>query len=562
MPKTTTMPGALLTAGVALFSSQLLAQPIGLPQKRPAEEALEVPPYAPEQEAPPLQLPELPQFQPDERLSALPGILVRRIELFGNSVFDAAALAHITGDYENRSISAGELQELRYRLTLFYVRQGYINSGAVIPDQTVEDGVIRIDIIEGELSEVMIDGNRHLASDYIGKRIALDAGPPLNIRKLGERLQILQQNPRIRQLTARLMPGIKPGEAILDVDIEEEQRYQVWVGGNNHQPPSVGGNQGWVRALNQDLTSRGDTLAVEYDLADGLDEWEVSYTLPVTARDTEFGVLYNRIDSKVVENPFDVLDIESEETTLGVSLTHPFYRTLNRNLSMGLFFDLRRSKNFLLDQRFDFTPASENGKVKLSVVRFSQEWLDRQRNQVFAARSLFSRGVDVLDASVNGARQDGRYTSWLGQLQWVRRLGQGDARLVVRADAQWTPNSLPSMEQFTIGGANSVRGYRENRLITDKGVFGSVELRYPVYTSPNGFELQLAPFVDFGKVANNDLPDPKTDRIVSAGIGLLGSFARRFQFDVYYGHPFQDFDDANDNIQDDGVHFNVSARLF
>lgn len=553
----------LLAAIAASFSQNAVSAALSLPSKRPSESPLEIPSFEPDRETRPLTVPAPAPPPPVEHgLPGLPEIFVIRFELVGNRVFDSATLAELTRPFENRNISVNDLEQLRYQLTLYYVNRGYINSGAIIPDQTVEDGVVTIRIIEGELNRIVITGNRHLRNRYLEERVQLGAGPPLNMVKLGEQLQILQDNPRIEQLKAQLAPGDKPGQSSLDVDVTETQPYEVWIGGNNHQPPSVGGNQLRMWALHRNLTSRGDTLNVEYDRGDGLREWNIGYRLPISARDTEIGLTYNRIDSEVVENPFDDLDIRNDQETLNFSVTHPFYKTVHNSFTMGIALDLRESKSYLLDKSFNFTPAAENGRTKITVARFSQEWVTRSQRRVIAARSMFSRGLDTLDASVNGKPQDGQFSSWLGQFQWISRLPYTRSQLVIRANAQWTANGLPGMETFTIGGHNTVRGYRENRLVADKGVTGSMELRLPLYSAKSpAFDLQLAPFVDYGTVANNYLPDPEKKHIGSAGVGIIGSLTRRVLFDLYYGYPFQNFKDANDNIQDVGVHFKLSVRL-
>jgi hemolysin activation/secretion protein len=553
----------LLAATIATFSQNAVTAALSLPSKRPSQTPLEIPPFEPDRETRPLTVPA--PTRPPRLGHGLPGlaeIFVKRFELVGNHVFDSATLTRLTRPFENRNLSVADLEELRYRLSLYYVEHGYINSGAIIPDQTVEDSVVTIQIIEGKLSDIVITGNRHLRKQYLEKRIGLGAGPPLNIVKLGETLQLLQDNARIKQLKAQLAPGDQPGQSVVDVQVTETRPYEVWIGGNNHQPPSVGGNQLRMWALHRSLTSRGDTLNVEYDRGDGLKEWNIGYRLPVTARDTEIGVTYNRIDSEVVESPFDDLDIRNDQETLGFSLTHPLYRSVHSNFSLGAYLDLRESKSYLFDKSFNFTPAAENGKTKITVARFSQEWVERSQRRVIAARSMFSRGLDTLDASVNGKPQDGKFTSWLGQFQWISRLPHTRSQLVLRANAQWTANGLPGMETFTIGGHNTVRGYRENRLVADKGITGSIELRLPLYSRKSpAFNLQLAPFADYGKVANNYLPDPEKKRIGSVGVGIIGSLTRRVLFDAYYGYPFRNFKDANDNIQDEGIHFNLSVRL-
>jgi hemolysin activation/secretion protein len=550
-----------LVIGFMLSSTGTAAQPFSVPQKRPSEEPLETPPLEEQPASPPLQLPDIRLPPPPAGLPAVSAVYVKQIKLTGNTVFSDQELSALTGAYQGRRITANELQRLRYELTLYYVNNGYINSGAIIPDQTVEDGVVTIRIIEGRLNEIDVSGNRRLRDSYIRDRAGLGAGPPLNIKRLGSALQILQQNPRIEQINGRLEPGAEKGDSILRVDVREARAYELWLDANNYQPPSVGGYQGSVRGIHRNLTGFGDTLLLVYSGADGLTEWDVDYTLPISARDTELRLGYTYIDSKVVEDPFDVLDIENTEQTFSLGLSHPLVKTVNRTFSLALLLDKRESKSHLLGEPFDFTPAAENGETDITVLRLSQEWSLRQRSQVLAARSLISKGVDWLDATVNERPRDGRFSAWLGQLQWVRRIGARGNRLLVRADAQWTPHALPSMEQFTVGGRYSVRGYRENRLVTDKGLVGSVELRIPLWRGGNGVEINLAPFVDYGWAGNNNSAQTNPDHIGSVGAGLRGALTKRLLYEVYYGYAFQDFDDANEDIQDDGLSFNLSWRL-
>lgn len=549
---------------VALLAmdAALAAPPPTFQQQRPADEPLELPAFEPETRPAPLQLPPLPALQPDAGLSKQARVFVKGFRLDGNTIFTDEQLAEVTGSYTNREISSGELQELRYRLTLYYVERGYINSGAIIPDQQVSDGIITLQIIEGELSAITITGDTRLKPGYLGDRIRLGAGPPLNIIRLGEQLQILQQNPRIERLNATLEPGTRPGESRLNVSVQEAQPYQVWLDVGNLQSPSVGGESAGLRGFHQNLTGYGDTLELALAYGKGLDESHAAYAIPLNARDTTLGLSWHRTDSEVVEAPFDALDVESDETTYSLSLSQPFRRSLSETFTLGLALDLRRNETFLLGAPFAFVPGTDNGESRLTVLRFSQEWLRRGRNQVLAARSLISGGIDAFDATVNGEPGDGEFAAWLGQFQWARRLGSSDRQIIFRADAQAASGVLPSMEQFTVGGSASVRGYRENRLISDTGFVASIEARIPVFHSDSGdFRLQVAPFVDYGHASNRSGSDPVRKDIASAGIGLLGNYNERIRFNFYYGHAFEEFDDAENNLQDKGFSFVFSARL-
>ena len=245
----------------------VLAQDVHGWRQRPSGRELTAPEYA--KPAPALPL-EAPPTQVDEPpLSKRERVFVRRFELSGNTVFTAEELAAVTAPYENRTLTAEELQEARRQLTLYYVERGYLNSGAVIPDQKVEDGVVGIRIVEGRLSEVEVTGNTHLRAGYVRNRLRPEPDAPLNVQELQERLQILQQNPLVEQLQAELAPGVQPGESVLRLGIREARPYEIGLALANNNPPSVGATRAYLYGLDRNLTGVGDSLGLSYGHSSG-----------------------------------------------------------------------------------------------------------------------------------------------------------------------------------------------------------------------------------------------------------------------------------------------------
>ena len=157
-------------------------------------------------------------------------VFVREIRVTGSTIFSAEELAKVTAPYVNREVTSEDLEALRVALTLLYVNNGYVNSGAILPDQSVSEGVVTYQIIEGRLTAVDVEGNRWFRSSYFQKRFFLDAGPPLNVNALQRRLQLLLEDSRIQRLNAELKPGLRPGEGILDVRVEERTPYRLSFG--------------------------------------------------------------------------------------------------------------------------------------------------------------------------------------------------------------------------------------------------------------------------------------------------------------------------------------------
>ena len=101
---------------------------------------------------------------------------------------------------------------------------------------------------------------------------------------------------------------------------------------------------------------------------------------------------------------------------------------------------------------------------------------------------------------------DGRFVAWLGQFQRTRRLSDWGLQGLTRLDVQLASAPLLPLEQIVVGGPYSVRRYRENQLVRDNGVMGSVEARVPVMRSVSWADVvELASFVDAGMAWNTKL---------------------------------------------------------
>jgi hemolysin activation/secretion protein len=519
---------------------------------------------------------------PREEKERLPQVKVflKEIRLEGNTVFTAEQLAPLTAPYVNREVTTEDLESLRLTLTLFYVSRGYITSGAVIPDQAVTDGVIRFQIIEGKLTRIEVEGARWFRPSYFQSRLELSAGPPVNVFTLQERLQLLQQDQRVQRINAEIRPGVLRGESELHVRVAEASPFKAWLDFNNYQPPAVRAERFLATVAHENLTGNGDRFMFTYGQSI---PWEgttgvlpiidTSYTLPFTPYDTSLTFSYRRNDFEIVENPFKALDIQGHIEIFGATLLQPVYRSLHHQVTLGIQGEYLYNKNTLLGVPFDFFAGYQNGVANNFSLRFLQEWIYRTQSTVLAARSRFSVGLDVLDATINANPNvaDGQFFSWLGQFQAVQRFDQlGGVQVLGRIELQLANDLLFPLEQFPMGGRFSVRGYREITTLRDNAFLFSFEPRLPIARWAFGLSddvLQLAPFVDVGRswVAKGTTPDPET--LASVGAGLRSNFLpnNRGYFEIYYGYRLDDVTYASGgggNLQDHGVHLQVVLQAW
>ena len=558
---------ALAGTLIALAATSSIASAQGILRIEPGGRSGEPPPLqreAPRPLPPPVPiLPRLPPAAPGP-FAPLPGerVFVREIRVTGSTVFSRAELAAVIAPYVNREVSSEDLEGLRVALTRLYVERGYVNSGAVLPDQTVTDGVITFVIVEGVLSDIEIRGNRWFRDRYLRDRLRLAAGPPLNAEALQQRLQLLLEDPRLRRLNAELRPGLRPGEGVLDVNVDEARPYRLFLEFNNYQSPSIGAERGLITLEHQNLTGNGDVLSLRYGRSEGADpQLDFRYAFSLTARDLTLIAEYRKNDFTVIEAPFQDLDIKSTSDIVTFTLRAPVYHTINDLVALELTGERLTNQTSLLGRPFPLAPgARNNGESTVTAIRVAQEWVSRTDVQVVAVRSRFSVGIDALGATINrGEIADGRFFAWLGQFQFVRRLPFLDTELIARTDLQLTPDPLLALEQIAVGGRYTVRGYRENTFVRDNAVVASVEARVPVVQNARWADfVEIAPFTDFGHAWNNTGPKPKVRSISSVGLGLRWGLTIpgiiRPQLEVYWGHALRDVPTPGGNLQDKGLH--------
>jgi hemolysin activation/secretion protein len=535
----------------------------------PEDTRPELPAYETPADQPPLALPQVepPAGAARERLSGGLRVRVTGWRVVGSTVFAEADFARVLAPYTGREIGSEELIAARDAVTRLYVQNGYISSGALLPDQDVANGVIELEVVEGRLGEVTVRGTKWLRRSYLADRARRGARAPLNVKDLEQQLELLQQAPQVRRIDARLAPGPARDESVLDLYVEEANPFQLSLRAANDLATSIGGERAEVTLANIDVSGNADTLRVSYSQGQGLWEWDTSYDIPITPWDTRLGFFWNQSKSKVVEEPFSDLDVRSDRTSYGVTLSQPLFETPRERLALGVTGELQRSRLRILGEDFGFSEGVDDGRVKETVIRPYVEWIERSAEQVVALRVSGNFGLDAFDSTIVGDSDvpDSRFTYWLAQAQLARRLPESfrSSQVIARLDLQLAQDPLLPLDQLSIGGAATVRGYHVNQIVRDSGAIASLELRVPILRDADGRDrLQLAPFVDWGKAWNHE--DTVGLRwLASVGVGLRYALGDRANFAVYWGSKLRRVDDQNGGgLQNSGISVEMNVYAF
>jgi filamentous hemagglutinin family protein len=519
-------------------------------------------------------------------------LTVEKFEVQNSTAIHPEQLATLTDTYRDRTLTFAELQEAATAISTWYQQQGYIGSGAFIPPQIVRNGVVTLQVVENRLEDIEIIGSNRLNesyTSYIRNRLGLQPGDLVNAETLLESLYLLQFDPRLETLTAELATGIAPDTSLLSVRVESARFLTPQFTIDNGRSPSVGSLRRQAQLTQYNLLGLGDIASLNYANTDGSQAIDVSYAVPLTANNNTLSFRYSTGDSEIIEPPFDRVDIEANSRTYELSYRHPLIQKITptnpetslinatdlirTEFALGLTASRRESETSLLGVKFPLSPgANEDGETRVSALRFFQDALRQDSRQIFAARSEFSLGLTAFDATQNDNGPDSQFFSWRGQGQWVRRIGEPrpgermNPLFILRGDLQLSTSSLLPIEQYSIGGFNSVRGYRQDALLVDNGAFASLEFQYPILQLPQWqTRLQIIPFADLGVGWNWDSdnrPNPDQNTLISTGLGLQLQVSDALQARLDWGIPLVNIDSRDRTWQENGLYFSLRWNPF
>lgn len=568
------LPIGLLGTLLALAS---YAAPEDSPHANPGAIAPLAPPSPLSEPTPTLGnsvLPPLPALGIEDPDQAL--VMIDRIDFDGNNVLTAAELQDVVRPYLSREIGTFDLITLRDQVAARYQTAGYLATRVTLDTTSASQGQLLVRVREGVLEgdscirvlkpsspapprgSTCAPANRsgRLRPDYVRARLPAPEDGALNINTLRVALSNLQSDDRVQRLDAALTPA-PSGDARLDLLVWENSPWRLSGELGNTVSPSLGGLLASATFEHLNLTGRGDSLSATLSASEGLFTAEGAYGRPVLGGHSRLVFAARGGWSEVVEEPFDALDLTGRTSTFEMRLDVPVPRTSpNRSLLLGFALVQRSSSSFVFGDPFAFTDGGDDGAYRLSIVRASQSWLRRSARQAVAVRSTFSVGTGLLEATdrAQDGAPDGNFLAWRGQTQWARTLRWRDTLLSVRGEVQFAADPLFGLEAFTLGGINSVRGYRENQLIRDSGISAGIEARIPVFKRGQ-HRLALALFSDAGRVW--DVGDEQEDALWSVGAGLRWEH-RRVNVSLYAGQALASRPSSEGGtLQDNGIHLSI-----
>ena len=475
---------------------------------------------------------------------------INKIVVGKPNIFQPDELNAVLAKYEGREITIDELRHIQTTLSKYYYESGYVNSGVIIPDQTIKNGVIHIDPVQGRLSRVRVSGNHAVSKIYIYNTLKKGISVPLNVRSLQQSLVELRQDPLIANVKARLLPGEQLGQSILMLDIKEKSPYFLNIEANNYKPVSIGQYSFMVNGGHRNLTGLQDTLKANVDFAQGLQNMGLDYSVPLQTRNIRLFANYNYAAFQVVDSVFSKLDVGGSTTSLGAGLSIPLIRSTQIDFSIRGGMDYRH---------MTYSIAGDTAREPSSSPVYMALDASIKRATFAGAISMGERhGLKL--GSTNQQSDLRSFDAGVGQLYMAYR-PFGRIEWIVNLNGQLALNELPAVEKFAMGGANSVKGYRQNIYVRDSGAVALAHVKIPVYRS----KVFVLPFVDYGTTwerTDGFLGGNSRKELLSVGLGMQWHITKAFYSEFSWGTPLIDVKGVEDQQQSGGVYAMLNYKVF
>ena len=494
-------------------------------------------------------------------------IAVKKVEVIGSTILTSAELATISKSLEGQQVTTERIQQAAQSITQIYADRGYITSQAVVDPLKVVDGIVTIQVIEGRVEKIEILGLTHTNPEYVRSRIELGTGKPLNTAKLEDQLRLLRADPIFSDVEASLKAGSQADSSILVVTVKEANQFGGFASIDNFSPPAVGSERYGGGLFFRNLSGNGDTFTASYygTTTGGSNQYDLSYSIPLNPMNGTLSLRYSPSNYRITQSPFDILNIRGNNNLFDLNFRQPLVRTSVEEFALSLGYSYQKGQTFAFNDLatpFGIGPEAD-GTTRTSVIKFGQDYTLRDLFGAWSLRSQFSLGTGLF-GSTSVTTPSGSFLSWLGQIQRVQSLGT-DSLLIGALDLQLSADPLLSSQQFTIGGGQSLRGFRQNARTGDNGFRFSLENRFvALRNEKNAVLLQVIPFLDAGAIwnhANNPNTLPRQNFLAGGGIGLLFTPLEKLNIRLDYAIPFVNLSDRGTNLQESAFYFSLSYQF-
>jgi hemolysin activation/secretion protein len=487
-------------------------------------------------------------------------VVLHKLTVDGVTAYRPEALRASYASVLEKEVTLAEIYRIGEALTAKYRNDGYILSQVFVPAQTVEDGSVRLQAVEGYIANVRVEGGTAAMRDRVkkyGEKIR--ASRPVTMAALERYVLLLNDLPGF-VAQAVLAPSASAGASDLVLRLarrrEQSDLSSDNRGSDAQGPARLSGNLILKSLLG--VASRTEVRTVT-SFTPELFYTAVVHDQYIGAEGGKFGIAGSFVYSKPQELSIVPLRLVEQSDSVHLSYSQPIFRRRSRNLTVRGVLSAFDSKT----QVFGINDTVEHVRsVMFGVTYDGADGL----GGVNLLDVAFSQGLQGLGASRQGDQLLSRSTGKVDfrkSTLYAQRLQPLPARLslLFGASGQYAFTDVLSSEMFSFGGEFFGRGYDPSALLNDHGAALRLDVRYSL--SFSGKPVTLMPYVfgDAGRVWQRT-PFPGIDAsqtATSAGGGFWLNIGRQFTGFVEVAAPFNTIAGQNPN-RNARVYAGVSVR--
>ncbi len=442
---------------------------------------------------------------------------------------------------------ATDVETARDTLEKLYHTKGYPTVLVSIPEQKVQEGIIRLDVTESKVARVATVGNRYITAEKILKGLpSMAPGGVLYTPEVQKEISKANENADVK-VTPSLSPGAEAGTVDVDLNVQDTLPLHATLEVSNRNSPDttplrlnavVHYDNFWQMDHSISLQyqtspqdpSQVEVGAVAYSMPA---PWNVGQTILLTGIWTDSNTAFGEGFSTVGNG---------HQFGLRYVSPLPGFTNYSHNLIVGVDYKDFQNVNLQLAN----TPSSQNGEnppvtyFPLSFVYSSFLSDPHGVTQFTAGMNLAFRGFISDEKAFAQNRFDarGNYLYATGGIERTQDLVAG-TKLHFKADGQVADAPLINNEQYAGGGLQNVRGYYETDALGDSAVHCTVELLAPEMAASHGVcdgKLQSTPFIFFDR-AHLFVLDPLPEQqnvfdLTGTGVGVKGLYDKCLEYET------------------------------
>ena len=486
---------------------------------------------------------------------------IRAFEVSGNSIFPADKVENTMKPFTGSGKIAADVEKARDALEKFYHDSGYPAVLVNIPEQTIKDGIVKLQVIESRIGRVKISGNRYFTTEKIMRDLpSLRPGEILYLPKVQEEIGNLNKNQDLK-VEPVMAPGKEPGTVDVELKVTDRLPLHGFLELNNRASPDTERLRLNAMLRYDNLWQRDHSISLQYQMSpqdpSQVEAVSGSYVLPAPWEKSHLLALYGiwSDSDTAFGQGFEVIG-KGWIAGLRYVMPLPPYKLYAHNITVGLDYkDLKENLGF----RTGNQPTTQTPVAYLPLsFSYSASLQDGWggTNQFSAGLNLSVRGLvsDQREFEAKRFKALANYAYFTGGIQRTQTLPWGMG-LFVKVDGQVADGPLISSEEYAAGGMESVRGYREASVLGDNALHGTIELSFPNPLKKFGLGkwFNMTPYL-FYDAAVLTVKDPlpgqdRSTRLMGTGAGFRGSLTKHMEYEFDWAVPLDATQQTKKNEQ-------------